>query len=152
MSLIYTLPSASFLTYMTLSFIFTLVLFHGSSSLFNGQTCLSKTFIFVRKKDPHELASQLMPSPHMHVHPYPKSSNVCAPTLDQTCPFHKGLSVPKEWSSHTNSMTWNIHTGYGKDKHTSEPPIRCSQLHDHSMVTIKSGLPDATTGDHTIIL
>ena len=57
---------------MTLPYIFTLgpsSTFHGSSSLFNGQTCLRKISIFVCKKGIHEIVSQLMASPLKHVHP-----------------------------------------------------------------------------------
>lgn len=84
MSLIYTLPSAPFQAYMTLSSIFTLVLFHGSSSLFSGQTHLPETSIFVHKKDIHKLASQLMSSPHMYAHPCLESSNSHLTRLDHS--------------------------------------------------------------------
>ena len=63
--------------YMTISFIFTLVLFHGSSSLFSGPICIPKTSIFFHKKCLYELASQLMSSPHINANSFLKSSSVC---------------------------------------------------------------------------
>lgn len=88
--------------------IFTLVLFHGSSSLFNGPTCFPKTLSLFPKKDFHELASQLMSSPHMHVHPSQQRFSVCAPTLNQTLTIPIEVANPLEWTSHTYSdMTRN---------------------------------------------
>ena len=89
LSLIYNLPSASSRTvwadltsFLFFDFSFLPVLSLGLLQLFNGLDLSSWNSVFVYKKDFHELASQLMSSPHMYVHRCPESSSVCAPTLD----------------------------------------------------------------------
>ena len=72
--LIYTFPNASsrvVLADLNYFLLFSLYLssstFLGSCSLFNGPHLSSINFVFICKKYFHELVSQLMSSPHMHL-------------------------------------------------------------------------------------